>query len=446
MDQQSYDGNNLETQTKISIFSIIIGIIGFFLSLYALIVHIQLLLKSGLAPVCDFTTTVGCSNVIGSSYGEIAAIPLGAWGMAYFAIILSAALLPKFCKVNLKWLANLELIIAVVGFFSVSILFYISYFILKMLCPNCSAIHVTVVIYAVLKVNQFFKTRSLKQSESSNALVTFLAVSLCLGIPPLAAGLLSPILVNYFKDSSSVSSDQVKNNTTTDANNSNVNIQSQTPEVTPPQSPQSPQPPAPENLLVINKTNYVGNGEDYRRGDDNSKVIVQVFSDYGCPHCKTATDAIIKAQDIVGLDKVLFVYRFFPLSNQCNPYVPSSGGYPYSCSLAEATRCAGQQNKFWEFKSWAFSGQYWDNQERAKSFSLAGMQSYAASLGMDVNAFTFCVENHVELQKLKDDAVIANKLNIQGTPLILINGTPYEGAHTGEAFVQAYIQRLQKLN
>jgi protein-disulfide isomerase len=190
----------------------------------------------------------------------------------------------------------------------------------------------------------------------------------------------------------------------------------------------------------------VGNGEDYRRGDDNSKVIVQVFSDYGCPHCKTATDAIVKAQDIVGLDKVLFVYRFFPLSNQCNPYMSFSGGYPYSCSLAEATRCAGQQNKFWEFKSWAFSGQYWDNQERAKSFSLAGMQSYVASLGMDVNAFTFCVENHVELQKLKDDAVIANKLNIQGTPLILINGTPYEGAHTGEAFVQAFIQRLQKVN
>jgi protein-disulfide isomerase/uncharacterized membrane protein len=438
MENNSQLGDGLDQSSqylsKINLITVALGIIGFFVSLYSLAIHLQLGLKSG-PQICDFNSTVNCSNVIGSSYGELAAIPLGAYGMTYFAIIVSAAFMPKLARINKKWLAFWELIIALVGFASVCTLIYISYFILHLVCPTCSVIQAVVTLYTILKIYQFIKTRKEKDLPKNDAFIKLMAVSLCLGIPPLAIGLIGPMFAPYFFSSKDKPTQAQTN--PTPANQAVTKI---------PEKAATNDPDIKSPMMSFNKTNFVGNGEDYRRGDDSAKVIIQVFSDFGCPHCRVATDAILKAQDTVGLDKVLFVYRFFPLSNKCNPYVPGEGGYPYACSLAEAVRCSGQQGKFWEFKAWAFSGQSWDNSERAQKFSLDGMKTQATALGMNADAFAQCVQSDVELQKIKDDAAIANKMGIQGTPLIIINGEQYEGSPSPDAFSQAFYQALSKVN
>jgi protein-disulfide isomerase/uncharacterized membrane protein len=433
MENNSELGVRLEQSSqilsKINIITVALGIIGFFVSLYSLAVHLQLGLKSG-PQICDFNSTVNCSNVIGSSYGEIASIPLGAYGMTYFAIVISAAFMPKLARINKKWLAFWELIIAIVGFISVCILVFISYKILNLICPTCSVIHAIVTLYTILKTYQFIKVRNEKDLPKNEAFIKFMAVSLCLGIPPLAIGFFGPILAPYILTNK----------------NKPIQIQANTKTENSPETISQNEHDLKSPMMSFNKTNFVGNGEDYRRGNDNAKVIIQVFSDFGCPHCRIATEAILNAQDTIGLDKVLFVYRFFPLSNKCNPYVPGEGGYPFSCSLAEAVRCSGQQGKFWEFKTWAFDGQKWNNSERAQKFSFNGMKAQATALGMNAEAFGQCIQSNMELQKIKDDAAIANKMGIQGTPLIIINGEQYEGSHSPEAFSQAFYQALSKLN
>jgi protein-disulfide isomerase len=139
---------------------------------------------------------------------------------------------------------------------------------------------------------------------------------------------------------------------------------------------------------------------------------------------------------LIGLDKVVVVYRFFPLSNDCNPYVSSKGWYAYSCSLANMVRCAGQQNKFWEFKEWAFSAQDLSDKERALQFSTAGVKQEAEKLGIQFDSFNQCVESGVEFAKIKNDSAFANKLGIQGTPMIFINGVEYKGPHSVDDFVR----------
>lgn len=428
------DSGSQETSSqylsKINILTVVLGVIGFFVSLYSLAIHLQVTLKTGGSQLCDINSTVSCSAVIGSSYGEIASIPLGAYGMTYFAIIISAAIMPKMAQINRKWLSFWESTIAAVGFVSVCALVYISYFKLQMVCPTCTITQAIVVVYSITKLIQFIKVKKDKDLPKNDAFVRFMAVSLCLGIPPLAIGLIAPHVAPYFITS-----------------NDKQKISSNTNEITAANKTSEKPKDLDVNslLMTFNKSNFVGNGEDYRRGSDDAKVIVQVFSDFGCPHCRIATEGILKAQDAIGVDKILFVYRFFPLSNKCNPYIPGEGGYPYGCSLAEASRCAGQQGKFWEFKTWGFGGQSWDNAQRAQKFSMEGMKQEAANLGMNVEAFAQCVESHVELQKLKDDAAIASKIGIQGTPLILINGEQYDGGHGSEAFAQAFSQALSKV-
>ena len=63
--------------------------------------------------------------------------------------------------------------------------------------------------------------------------------------------------------------------------------------------------------MNFNKTNFVGNGEDYRREMTQQEWLFKSFSDFGCPHCRIATEGMTKAQDAIGLDKVVIVYRFF---------------------------------------------------------------------------------------------------------------------------------------
>lgn len=416
---------------RIHILSLLIGLVGLLVSLYALITHLQILLKPGGKALCDINAQLNCSAVMSSSYGELASIPLGAYGMSYFIIILAAVFLPKISGVYQKQLALIELTIATIGFVSVATLFYISHFVLKVTCPSCTTIHILVAIYFVLKIRSFVSLRHQALKLDQDAFVKFFAISLCLGLPPLAAGLLAPFAMNYFVPEATAS----KTNSAPAAVPT-APKETQTTQVSPSPAPTTSTP----ELMTFNKTSYVGNGEDFRRGNDDAKVIVQMFSDFGCPHCKDANGELELAQNQVGQENVLLVYRFYPLDQKCNPFMPAKGWYTYSCDLAEATRCAGAQGKFWEFKEWAFLGQTWTNQERDQRFSLNGLKQQAEKLKMDVNLFSDCLQNGVERAKLKDDAALATKYKIQGTPMIFINGVEYKGPHSAGAFIRAFNQ------
>lgn len=401
-------------QSKLNRFDILLGVIGFFVSLYALVLHLQLLLKPGHGLLCDISSSFNCSSVLSSSYSEMGSIPLGAYGMSYFIFVLAAAFLPKYTNATQKQKTCCELVLALIGFLVITTLFSISYFVLGVFCPVCVSVYTIVSLYFLTKAVSFFRMSKDPSAAVlvSDDLIKFVAVSLCLGIPPLAAGLIAPIAIPYFTKTNTDVQKVVAVEKKADA-------------------------PQPSTELSFNKTNYVGDGQDYRLGDDNAKVVIQMFSDFGCPHCKSANESLVQAQQIVGKDKVLLVYRFFPLSNECNPYVSSKGWYVYGCSLVNMARCAGQQNQFWPFKEWAFSAQDVTDEKRTQMFSEAGIKQEVLKLGMNFDLFQQCVNSGVEWTKIKNDAALANRLGIQGTPLIFINGVKYQGGHSVDDFVQA---------
>ncbi|RPH39386.1 MAG: hypothetical protein EHM87_24185, partial [Burkholderiales bacterium] len=55
---------------------LLVGIIGFGVSLWALVLHVQIKTGSAGALVCDINETINCTKIIGSEYGEIFGIPL----------------------------------------------------------------------------------------------------------------------------------------------------------------------------------------------------------------------------------------------------------------------------------------------------------------------------------------------------------------------------------
>lgn len=82
-------------------------------------------------------------------------------------------------------------------------------------------------------------------------------------------------------------------------------------------------------------------GDGLRRGNEDAKAVVMEFSDYECPYCQRFAQAevgkYIKEQSDSG--KLLFVYRDFPLESI----------HPKARGAANAARCAGAQDKYFEY-------------------------------------------------------------------------------------------------
>ena len=384
-------------------------------------IHLQSLMQPGQGSICDINAKFNCSEVINSAYGELASIPLGAYGMTYFVIIFVAAMLPKISMITRRQLLVLESAIGFVGFLGVLALLYISNVILGKICPSCSVVHLLVIVYFAMKLVGLYRNKKMAPPATKNAayLTRFFVVSGVLGILPLIVGVFAPLIIA---------------NNLANADKDTPQPVVATPTIT----------TIHGQLMQFNPTNDVGNGEDYRRGSDKAKVILQMFSDFGCPHCKRVIPAIVEAQDEVGQDKVLIVYRFFPLNADCNSYLPNDNNhwYPYSCMLPQASRCAGQQGKFWEFKDWGFEGQDWAESDRQQHFSEDGLKAEAKKLGMDSDKFMQCIASGSTLAKIRADEDLAEHLKIQGTPYIFINGEVYEGGATKTDFVNAFRAHL----
>jgi protein-disulfide isomerase len=384
------------------------GLLGFAASLYALIEHLKA--KGGMAGKlgCDVSDTVSCSSVLTSEYAEVLQIPLGGWGMAFWSIVVALGLLPKLSRVSSHTVVRGNLVLSSLAALSSVGLGYLAYFKLKAVCPVCTLTYIISLSYALYSLVSAMRSKRpwerLSFLEVGN-LVQFSA------IPSLAALLISFFLALPPVIKGDASRPLILDSTKTDA--------------------------ATLELLKINRSNYVGDGEDYRKGSDSAKVTVQVFTDPECPYCGKFATAMDQAMKTVGSDKVLYVARVYPLDKSCN----SQGGNHFnSCRIAVAARCAGQQGKFWEILDWAYTKQSATDKDEA--LSAKGIEARIAELGLEKGTFNACLESQVELKKVQNDIALGRKLGLTGTPLIYINGVKYMGNPSDPAQVLQAIQRF----
>lgn len=150
---------------------------------------------------------------------------------------------------------------------------------------------------------------------------------------------------------------------------------------------------------------------DHALGDPNAKVTMIEYADFQCPFCgkffTETTQPVI--EKYVKTGKVQFVYRDFAFLG------------PESLKSAEATWCAGDQNKYWEFHDYLFTHQ---NGENKGSFADANLKAFAKTLGLDTVTFNQCLDSGKYTKAVTDSTTNAGKAGVQGTPksFILKNG------------------------
>jgi protein-disulfide isomerase len=151
------------------------------------------------------------------------------------------------------------------------------------------------------------------------------------------------------------------------------------------------------------------------RGDPNAKITIVEYSDFQCPFCsraKATMDQILK--DYQG--KVKLYYKQFPLTSI----------HQYAQKAAEASECAEDQGKFWEYHDKLF-----DNQG---SLDTASLKKYAADLGLDTAKFNACLDNGDKSSQVNSEQQEGISNGVQGTPAFFINGQFISGAQPYSTF------------
>lgn len=165
------------------------------------------------------------------------------------------------------------------------------------------------------------------------------------------------------------------------------------------------------------------------KGNEDAPVALIEFSDFQCPYCgawNKETGPKID-QQYVDQGKVRVGYFHFPFLGQ------------ESLDAAEASECAGEQDKFWEYHDLLFASQ---NGENKGGFSKDNLKAFAATLNLNTEAFNTCLDSNKYQDIVASQAQIARQLGVQSTPSFLINGTPLVGAQPFESFKQIIDQFL----
>lgn len=164
--------------------------------------------------------------------------------------------------------------------------------------------------------------------------------------------------------------------------------------------------------------------DDHVRGESNALVTLVEFSDFQCSFCNLFHPTIIQILDEYP-DSVRWVYKHFPLDVI----------HPQARPAAEASECAAEQNKFWEFADALF-----ENQSQLSSEYYSKL---AAGLDLNVDTFNECVSNRKYKDRVEADYQLGIQLGVRGTPASFINGELLVGAIPYSSLQSAIEKALQ---
>ena len=309
--------------------SFIFVLLGILLSSYATYHHYQVKSsQKATGALCNINSAIDCDKVAQSSYSEVLGIPLGIWGISFFLSLLVILFLLHVKSQKIDLLRTYSIFV-MVGFLSSIILAFISFFIIKSICVVCLGVYfcITILAYLLWKEKKSHEMKLINLSKL-----------------PKAYLIISPLLVF----TSLVLFDQILKPQNNLKNNKNFQKRKRVyvnsiKEIKP-------------SKISLTKSALIGNGEDYRKGSDGAKIILTEFADFQCPACKKVASILDEIQKEIGPDKLLLVFKNYPLDKACNKDLNGSK-HQYACEVAYMARCAGEQGKFWKFHDQIFLNQ-----------------------------------------------------------------------------------------
>jgi protein-disulfide isomerase len=160
------------------------------------------------------------------------------------------------------------------------------------------------------------------------------------------------------------------------------------------------------------------------RGNPAAPVTIVEFSDFQCPFCARVNPTLDRIRQTYG-DRVKIVFKDYPLPN-----------HPQAPKAAEAAHCAGDQNKFWEMHDAMFANQ--------RALEVPALKQTARAIGLNAAAFDQCLDSGKYQPTVRSGAELGEKMGVNSTPTLYINGRSLLGAVPFENFKAIIDEELAK--
>jgi protein-disulfide isomerase len=161
------------------------------------------------------------------------------------------------------------------------------------------------------------------------------------------------------------------------------------------------------------------------RGTTTAPVTIVEYSDFHCPFCRRVQPTLTALLDKYK-GQVRLVYKHLPLD----------GLHPQARRVSEASWCAAQQDRFWQFHDAVYA-------ESTPDSSDAALSKMATAAGLDAAKFTSCLANPEAKAAVQRDATQGEALGLSSTPGFFINGREVRGAQPIEAFAAIIDEELR---
>lgn len=150
-------------------------------------------------------------------------------------------------------------------------------------------------------------------------------------------------------------------------------------------------------------------------GAEDGNVVIELYSDYVCPICYI--ENIMLHEAVKDFSNIKIIHHNLPFDKECNPYI-SINMHPNACFMAKGAIAAGKQGNYWEMSSLLYENQ---------PTNINAMLKLAEQLGFNKDKFVKDLEADTTSKEIEKELVQANKLEIDSTPTIYINGDKIVG-------------------
>lgn len=140
-------------------------------------------------------------------------------------------------------------------------------------------------------------------------------------------------------------------------------------------------------------------GANLSLGQESAPVILVEFTDFECPFCKKFHDTTfleIKSK-YIDTGKVRYVSRDLPLPI-----------HEHALKAAQAARCAGEQNNYWQARDVLFS--------ISPNLNREAIPKALQNLPLDQEKMRSCLESDKFVDDIRQDISDAESVGVQGTP------------------------------
>ena len=138
-------------------------------------------------------------------------------------------------------------------------------------------------------------------------------------------------------------------------------------------------------------------------GNPNAAVTVMEFGDFQCPACGAAYPQIVEPLLQKYGSQIRYEFKQVPLAK-----------HEYGLLAAEASECAADEGKFWQFVDLDYKNQSDLNKDT--------LYKWADQLGLTKDLFDRCLRSGIKKKAILADVNEGLALGIHGVPTFFVNG------------------------